>query len=300
MVVDHYDTFVSGYQTRYGETHGRLRTEAENAFLNFRRCGDPNFGVTLFRCDTCEVKLGVPFTCKARICPSCLSRKAETRASHLSEVLPQVEHRHIVFGLPKKMGLRQRIQEDPKLLRKVTRLVNQTIAEHLVSCVIVHRHRRDELKKARPGIIVAQHTWADDLDYHPHLHLCISVGVFTTDGDFYAAWDWKPEELKEKLRRRILKAFVRWEKLTPEAADIVACWQLDKCGFSLFIGSPIAEDNRERLARLLRYLMRSPVSFKRLKYDERTGKVTMRLKRDQVKVFDHAVDFLAALARHVP
>jgi len=41
--------------------------------------------------------------------------------------------------------------------------------------------------------------------------------------------------------------------------------------------------------------------------DERTGKVTMRLKRDQVKVFDHRVparregcDFLAALARHVP
>ena len=76
--------------------------------------------------------------------------------------------------------------------------------------------------------------------FHPHLHLCVSDGVFTTDGDFYAAWDWKPEELKEKLRRRILKAFVRWEKLTPEAADIVACWELDKCGFSLFIGSPKA------------------------------------------------------------
>ena len=42
------------------------------------------------------------------------------------------------------------------------------------------------------------------------------------------------------------------------------------------------------------------MSFKRLKYDERTGKVEMRLKRDQIKVFDHAVDFLAALARHVP
>ena len=50
-----------------------------------------------------------------------------------------------------------------------------------------------------------------------------------------------------------------------------------------------AEDDRERLARLLRYLMRSPVSFKRLKYDERTGKVTMRLKRDQVKVFANEV-----------
>jgi hypothetical protein len=130
--------------------------------------------------------------------------------------------------------------------------------------------------------------------------LCITDGVYTKDGDFYALWDWRPEELKEKLRRRILRAFVRWEKLTPEAADIVACWELDKCGFSLFVGSPIAEDDRERLARLLRYLMRSPVSFRRLKYDERNGKVTMRLKGDQAKVFDHAVDFLAALARHVP
>ena len=123
---------------------------------------------------------------------------------------------------------------------------------------------------------------------------------FTKSGDYYPAWDWKPEELKEKLRRKILRAFVRWEKLTPEAADVVACWELEKCGFSLFIGSPIAADDRDRLARLLRYLMRSPVSFKRLKYDERTGKVEMRLKRDQIKVFNHAVDFLAALARHVP
>ena len=300
MVIDHFETFVSGYDSRYRESHGKLRNEAQNAFLNFRRCGDPNFGITLFRCDACDVSLGVPFTCKARICPSCLARKAETRAIHLSEVLPKVEHRHLVFGLPKKMGLRQRIQEDPKLLRKITRLVNETITEHLISCVCIHRKRRDELKRARPGIIVAQHTWADNLDYHPHLHLCVTDGVFTKDGAYYTPWDWKPEELKEKLRRRILKAFVRWEKLTPEAADVVACWDLEKCGFSLFIGSPIGANERERLARLLRYLVRSPVSFKRLRYDERTGKVEMRLKHDQTKVFNHAVDFLAALARHVP
>ena len=300
MVIDHFETFVSEYDSRFREIYGKLRDEAQNAFLNFRRCGDPNFGITLFRCDTCDVSLGVPFTCKARICPSCLARKAETRAIHLSEVIPKVDHRHLVFGLPKKMGLRQRIQEDPKLLRKVTRLVNQTITEHLLSCVRIHRNRKDELEGARPGIIVAQHTWADNLDYHPHLHLCITDGVFTKSGDFYTPWDWKPDELKEKLRRKVLRAFVRWEKLTPEAADIVACWELEKCGFSLFIGSPIAADDRDRLARLLRYLMRSPVSFKRLKYNERTGKVEMRLKRDQIKVFNHAVDFLAALARHVP
>jgi hypothetical protein len=93
---------------------------------------------------------------------------------------------------------------------------------------------------------------------------------------------------------------VRWEKLTPEAADIMASWELDKCGFSLFIGSTISASDRDGLRHLLRYLMRSPVSFNRLTYNERTGQVTMRLKREQVKVFPHAIDFLAALSRHVP
>ena len=35
-----------------------------------------------------------------------------------------------------------------KLLGKVSRLVKQTITGHLLSCAIVHHHRRDELRKA--------------------------------------------------------------------------------------------------------------------------------------------------------
>jgi hypothetical protein len=60
MVMDHFETFVSGYDSRYRETHGKLRNEAQNALLNFRRCGDRVpacgcFGIALFRCDTCDV-----------------------------------------------------------------------------------------------------------------------------------------------------------------------------------------------------------------------------------------------------
>jgi hypothetical protein len=147
---------------------------------------------------------------------------------------------------------------------------------------------------------VAQHTWSDDLDYHPHLHICITDGVFTQEGEFYSPWDWKPAELKEKLRRKVLKALVRWKKLSPEAADIVASWELHKCGFSLFIDSPIPADDRDSLGRLIRYLLRSPISFKRLEYREQTGQVTLKLKRNREKVFPHALDFLAALSQHVP
>ena len=80
----------------------------------------------------------------------------------------------------------------------------------------------------------------------------------------------------------------------------MASWELRKYGFSLFIDSPIAADDRDSLGRLIRYLLRSPISFKRLEYSERTGRVKLKLKRNPEKVFPHAQDFLAALSQHVP
>lgn len=68
--------------------------------------------------------------------------------------------------------------------------------------------------------------------------------------------DWQVAELREALRRAILKAFVRWQKLSPEAADTLVSWDVERCGFSLFVGPPI--DDRARLGGLLRYLLRSP------------------------------------------
>jgi hypothetical protein len=162
-----------------------------------------------------------------------------------------------------------------------------------------HRNRREELKKAKPGFIVALHTWGDDLNgFHPHLHLCISDGVFAEDGGFYPMLDWQVAELREALRRAILKAFVRWGKLSPEAADTLVGWDIERCGFSLFVGPPV--DDRERLGGLLRYLFRSPISFKRVSYHEKTGKVRLKLKRGGHREWNHALDFLGDLSIHVP
>ena len=110
--------------------------------------------------------------------------------------------------------------------------------------------------------------------------------------------DWKVAELREALRRAILRAFVRWGKLSPEAADTLVGWDIARCGFSLFVGPPV--DDRAHLGGLLRYLFRSPISFKRLNYQEKTGKVRLKLKRGGHREWDHALDFLADLSIHVP
>ena len=85
IVADHLDTFLSGYDGRFRHTHGPLRPEVEKSLSAFSQCGDPNLGVVLFKCLPCKVTLGVPFSCKDRICPSCIARKAEQTSIQLVE-----------------------------------------------------------------------------------------------------------------------------------------------------------------------------------------------------------------------
>ncbi|MBI3924476.1 MAG: transposase zinc-binding domain-containing protein [Armatimonadetes bacterium] len=70
---------MSCYESRFEATHGPLRPEVEKALFAFSQCGDPNLGVTLFRCFECNVVLAVPFSCQSRICPCCIARKATVR-----------------------------------------------------------------------------------------------------------------------------------------------------------------------------------------------------------------------------
>lgn len=77
ILVDHLETFVATYDSRFVDAYGPLKPYAEKAFGSLLLCGDPNLGVTRFSCCTCNIELAVPFSCKTRICPSCAKRRAE-------------------------------------------------------------------------------------------------------------------------------------------------------------------------------------------------------------------------------
>ena len=92
---------------------------------------------------------------------------------------------------------------------------------------------------------------------------------------------------------------MRWSKLSLETARSLQEWELERSGFSCFLSPAIPEADKEGLARLIRYLFRSPVSYRQLSYDEATGMVRCRSKRGGHREW-HATEFLAVLAQHVP
>jgi hypothetical protein len=297
ILVDHLETFVGIYDSRFVDTYGPLKPYAEKAFGSLLLCGDPNLGVTRFSCCACNIELAVPFSCKTRTCPSCAKRRAEEVAANLVERLPVVGHRHLVVTIPKKAGLRLRILEEPKLFRKLAQIIVRVLRRQMVRQLPANR--KELLDLVKPGILMTQHSFSSDLSFHPHWHIIVSDGVFTPEGDFIPLWNWDTQALLEDLRTSILRAFVRWSKLSPEVARNLQEWELERSGFSCFLSPVIPEGDKEGLARLIRYLFRSPVSYRQLSYDETTGMVRCRSKRGGYREW-HATEFLAVLAQHVP
>ena len=300
ILTDHLETFLQIYDSRFESTYGSLKPYAERAFQNVVLCGDPNLGVTRFCCSKCDIEMGVPFSCKSRICPSCVKRRAAVLAANLVELLPEVGHRHIVFTIPRKAGLRLRILEDPKLFRKIAQIITRVLRRQMVKQLSIHRNLKKELKdKLLPGILMCQHSFASDLSFHPHWHVIVSDGAWSPDGDHFTLWNWDVEGPLEDFRSSVLRAFVKWAKLSPETAAKLQGWESEISGFSCFVQQPIPGNDKDGLARLIRYIFRAPCSYRQLSYDETTGMVRCSSKRGGFKQW-HATEFLAVLSQHVP
>jgi len=300
LVSDHLDAFLRNYSERHLFTHGPLASHVEKVWNDFLKCGDYNQGVVLPKCPGCGTSLAVPYSCKTRICPSCMTRRAEDLAVTLGDILPRVPYRHVVITFPRLMGIRHRVREDPTLLRRLVRLSVGVVTRELRREVRAHRHRREELAAALPGVVAACQSAGDCLQYHPHIHALITDGVFLPSGDFYGYLDWDSGRLTGLLRDSVLASFTRLGLLSPEAADTMKSWRVERSGFHVHVETRVDPDDREHLRTLLKYLTRSPIALDRLNYSEQTGQVTYRTKKGATLHYLHAVDFLADLSQHVP
>lgn len=301
ILVDHGEDFLKTYDSRYEESHGPLPPPSAKVMDKLLRCGDPRYGLTLFHCPECKIHMAVPFSCKTRVCPSCVNRRAECLSHSLAEKLPEGEYRHLVVTLPKKMGLRKRFQLDTRLHRQIGRLIHRVIGRWMSKQVGCHRNRREERERARPGIIMAVQSFGSGLKTHVHYHILVTDGVYFADGSYWPLGFWDQASLLSELRHSILKSLVARKCLRAESAKILESWPLDRSGFSAFVGSPINQPaDRPRLERVLHYIFRPSLPLKHLSYRETTGEVRYTPPRAIGKVWSHASDFLADWVQHIP
>jgi len=293
-VQAHFVNFEAAYPTRYQEQYGFFRPVISRVVEKFLTCGDPTKGFARVRCDTCRHEYLLAFSCKGRyFCPSCHQKRVlQFGAWVAEEVLAPVPHRQYVFTLPKM--LRIYFRKDRRLLGKLS----QCAAEALKT--LFRAAGKDP--KAVLGIIIAIQTYGDLVNFHPHLHALVTDGAFSPSGWFVAFPKTDLYALEHLFRHNVLRMLLRERRIDEVVIRTLLGWR--HSGFSLHNAVRIGAADTDGRRAVAEYILRSPFSLEKMRYQARTGTIIYQSKmhpvlKRNVEVFS-ATDWLAALTAHVP
>ena len=239
--------------------------------------------------------VGVGFSCKRRcLCPSCHKKRQIEFGEFVAEqILESVPHRHVVLSLPRR--LRPYFRRPRRRLAKLAHAAYETLKDFLQIAA--------DTWTAVPGAAACVQSYGNLLDWHPHIHLLISWGLYTRDGAFLPVEITPDPEILAKLFRHTVLRLLQDEEAIDEhvVANLLA-WP--HTGFGAHVSREIPADpvSRENVAR---YLAHPPIILDRIVGDPSAGKVIYTGEaihprhRANFRVFD-PLAFLAELCAHIP
>jgi len=164
--------FAPEYTSRYGQA---LLPSQKRALADIAACGTPELGGKLHHCDDCQETFWSFHSCRNRACPKCHGRQTqEWLEKREAELLP-CDYFHAVATVPSELhGVFRREQ---KYLYGLLMKVSAAAVKELCA---QKRHLG-----ALPGMLCVLHTWNGELGFHPHVHLLITGGGVTPDGEHF-------------------------------------------------------------------------------------------------------------------
>jgi putative transposase/transposase-like zinc-binding protein len=287
-LADVVGRFGPQYIARYGH---RMMPSQKKALSDIAACCTPELGGRLYRCDDCHETFWHYHCCRNRACPKCHESQArEWLQERQAELLP-CDYFHAVVTVPSEM--RAVFRRHQKLLYALLMQVSAAAIKHLCA---QKRHLG-----ALPGMLSVLHTWNGQLGYHPHVHLLITGGGITADGEH-----WEPARGEflvpvAALSRKIAIQFRAALEATAPAvlADIpVGVWQREWVSFCKHYGC----GNDAVLSYLSRYVFRTAISNARILSMDQTH-VSFRWKDRNAGVWRTerlpGVEFLRRFLQHV-
>ena len=239
--------------------------------------------------------VGVGFSCKQRcLCPSCHAKRQAAFGEFVTEeILEPVPHRHVVISLPRR--LRPYFRRRRKRLTHLARAAYETLKELLQIAA--------DTRAAMPGALACIQSYGNLLDWHPHIHLLISWGLFTRDGTFLPVEVTPDPDILEKLfRHKVLRLLLDEGAIDEQVVANLLAWP--HTGFGAHVSREIPGDqqSRENLARCLAH---PPIVLDRIVGDPSAGKILYTGEaihprhRANFRVFD-PLEFLAEISAHIP
>ncbi len=231
----------------------------ENVFQKYLGCGILAKGFACAHCDGCCKDFLIAFSCKGRgICPSCNQRSMVETAAHLIDhVLPQVPFRQFVMSFPKRIRC---YIENHKTLQTVLKIVVDEIRKTLIA-------NNPDVQAPQIGAISFIQHFGNTLNYHPHFHLVVTDGVFSSEEglQFHEATLTQDDitDMQEAIQKRVLRYFCNRKFFDKDEMQKMLAYE--NSGFSLDATVKIPAYDKEALERLIRYCARPPFNSENIR-----------------------------------
>jgi hypothetical protein len=255
--------FGPDYTAQYGAT---MMPSQKRALADIAACCTQELGGRLYHCDDCQESFWQYHCCRNRACPKCHATQTRDWLEQRQVELLPCAYFHAVATVPSQ--LHATFRRDQKFMYGLLMRVSVQAVQELCA---VKRHLG-----ALPGILALLHTWTGELTYHPHVHLLITGGGVTPDGQH-----WQPARgeflVPVQLLSRKIAALFR-EAFRKEKPDVFATlpecvWNLEWVSFCKHYG----HGNDAVLNYLSRYVFRTAISNARILALDETH-VTFRYK----------------------
>jgi predicted Zn-ribbon and HTH transcriptional regulator len=161
----------------YRKNH-RLSRPQRQAMRDIEQCRTARLGGHLDVCSRGCGYLAISYnSCRNRHCPKCQSLKQARWLTARQERLLPTPYFHLVVTLPHELQ---------GLARGHPELVYNLLFEAASRALLQLARDYDRLR-AQIGFTAVLHTWDQDLSFHPHLHLVVTGGGLSLDGDRWIA-----------------------------------------------------------------------------------------------------------------
>ena len=287
-LADVVGRFGPRYTSQYG--HAMMPSQ-KRALSDIAACCTQELGGRLYRCDDCQDTFWRYHCCRNRACPKC--HGSQTRRwleQRQAELLP-CDYFHAVVTVPAELHALLHRQQ-----KSMYGLLMQVAAKAVQELCAQKRHLG-----ALPGMLAVLHTWNGQLGYHPHVHMLITGGGITPDGQH-----WEPARGEflvpvAVLSRKIAAKFR--EALQAKSPEVLAglprsVWQREWVSFVKHYG----HGNEVVLNYLSRYVFRTAISNARILSMDQSH-VTYRWKDRKAQAWRTerlpGVEFLRRFLQHV-
>ena len=287
-IADVFRKFSEPYSKQFGPV--RLPSH-RRAISDILGCMTEAMGGGRYQCNDCNEKFWTYHGCRNRSCPKCHGRQiAIWMEKRTAEMLP-CDYFHLIATVPRELRILF-LREQEYLYG----LLMQTVAGALGELALDKRY-----VGAKPGILCVLHTWTRQMHYHPHVHLLVTGGGVSEDGQTWHEAQSGFLVPVKKLSPMISQRFA--DVLKTERPELFSqipakTWKKEWCSFCKHFGK-----GKDAVIRYLaRYVFRIAITNNRIvSMDE--SHVTFKYKENNTGEWKmeriSGVDFIRRFLLHV-